>query len=222
MPEPVPTSKRSVRDELLVAATRLFARQGYDGTSLQQIADAVGIRKPSVLYHFPSKDALHQAVLDAMLSRWNDVLPALLLAAAREERFDATMEALVEFFLDDADRARLLVREVLDRPEAMRKRLETFVRPWITVVAGQLDRAREEGFVHDDADTEAYAVHVVNLVVAGAAMLETLGPVLPSSDVSPRERLRKEMLRFARAALFRRPPRNTPAKAGAKARKKKR
>ena len=58
-----------VRDQVLHEATRLLARHGFEGTSLQAVADAVGVKKPSVLYHFKSKEDLRQAVLDSLLSR---------------------------------------------------------------------------------------------------------------------------------------------------------
>lgn len=53
----------SSRDEILVTALSAFARDGYIGTSLQNIADAAGLSKSSVLYHFPSKEALLEAAL---------------------------------------------------------------------------------------------------------------------------------------------------------------
>lgn len=193
-----------VRSQILTHATRLFAEQGYDGTSVQQIADAVGIRKPSLLYHFRSKDELRENVIAEMLAHWNALLPSLLLRSSPEERFDATMEALSQFFIEDPDRARLILRETLDRPEHMRVLLTDFVRPWITLLAEQLDRAKEQGTVRADVDTEAYAVQVIAMAVSGTAVIDNLEPVLPSDPVrgTTRERHVRELTRVARSSLY--------------------
>jgi AcrR family transcriptional regulator len=190
-----------LRTEILQQATRLFAAQGYDGTPLQQIADAVGIRKPSLLYHFASKAELHRHVLEAMLAHFSDVLPRLMQAADRNERFDAVMEEMMSFFRADPDRARLLVREVLDRPEAMTDRLATFVQPWLEVIVGQLDKGKAQGLMHSDIDPEAYVVQVINLVVSGIALAGSLRALVPGAS-DAEERLQREILRVARTSLF--------------------
>lgn len=193
-----------VRAQILNHATRLFAEQGYDGTSVQQIADAVGIRKPSLLYHFRSKDELRQNVIAEMLAHWNAVLPGLLLKASTEERFDATMEALTEFFIEDPDRARLFLRETLDRPESMQAMLAQFVQPWVELLGGQLERAKEQGLVQPDVDPQAYAVEVIAMAVAGTAVIDTLRVVLPEIPArgTTRQRHARELIRVARSSLY--------------------
>ncbi len=57
------------RERILSEASRLFARRGYHGTSTREIARAVGIRQPSLFHHFPSKDAILQALIDSDLDR---------------------------------------------------------------------------------------------------------------------------------------------------------
>src|ERR1700734_2799504 len=113
-----------VRARSLAAATRLFAEKGFDGTSIQLIADAVGVSKPAVLHHFPSKEDLRRAVLDGILQHWQSVLPRLLLAAsASEDPFDAVLRELHRFFTSEPVRARFLAREFFDRPDDMKKML---------------------------------------------------------------------------------------------------
>jgi len=193
-----------VRDQILTQAARLFADQGYDGTSVQEIADAVGIRKPSLLYHFRSKDELRENVLAEMLAHWSAVLPGLLLKASTEERFDATMEALSEFFIEDPDRARLFLRETLDRPEQMRVMLAAYVQPWVELLGEQLERAKGQGVVRRDVDPQAYAVEVITMVVAGTAVIDTLQTILPDDPVRGSTRMRhaRELIRVARSSLY--------------------
>src|SRR5947199_374412 len=84
---------------VVASTTRLFASQGFDGTSLQEIADEVGVSKPAVLHHFPSKEDLRRAVLDGILDHWREALPRLLLAAtASTDRFEAVFGELHRFF----------------------------------------------------------------------------------------------------------------------------
>ena len=185
-------------------ATRLFAERGYDGTSVQQIADAVGIRKPSLLYHFKSKDELRENVIAEMLAHWNAVLPGLLLKASTEERFDSTMEALTEFFIQDPARARLFLRETLDRPESMQAMLTEFVKPWVDLLGAQLDRAKEQGLVQPDVDPQAYAVEVITMAVAGTAVIDTMQVILPGDPArgGARQRHARELIRVARSSLY--------------------
>ena len=195
-----------IRDSAVEAATELFARQGFEATSLQAIADEVGVKKPSLLYHFSSKDALRQAVIDRMLAHWSQVLPRILLGAARADRFEMTIEALVDFFMEDTNRARILLREALDRPAEMRSRLSDAVRPWIALVGQQLEEARVRGFVHADADPMVYTVQIMHLVISTIAVVEPLWALLPSdgggSTAVDTDRWRGEIIRIARAALF--------------------
>ena len=201
-----PQPEIAMREQLLKAATRLFAERGYEGTSLQRIADAVGIRKASLLYHFPSKVALYDAVLGQLLSRWNESLPKLLLAAqTSRDRFEWVIQAGMEFFREDRNRARLLVREMLDRPGHMRKLILTHTQEWVKAICDVLRQGQENGRVRPDLDPEAYIVNVVHLLCGFAAADTTASLMEPSGETdSPVkfERMSTEFMRMARAALF--------------------
>ncbi len=54
----------STRDRILAAALSAFARRGVEATSLDAVAAEIGIRKQTILYYFPSKDALVKGVIE--------------------------------------------------------------------------------------------------------------------------------------------------------------
>ena len=57
-----PVVAGSRREEILIAATQLFAEHGYNAVGMRSIADAVGVRSSSLYHHFPSKTALLAAI----------------------------------------------------------------------------------------------------------------------------------------------------------------
>lgn len=69
-----PRSARNTRAEIVEVALAQFTEQGYDGTSLQQIADRLGFTKAALYYHFKSKDDLLLAVLDPYLTEIDELL----------------------------------------------------------------------------------------------------------------------------------------------------
>ncbi len=192
-----------VRAKILTEATRLFAKKGVDATSLQEISEAVGVRKPSLLYHFPSKDALHENVVRNVLVHLSEALPRLLKAAAREDRFDAILDETIHFFAADPDRARLLLREALDRPAEMKKLLETGALSWMGLLADSIRKAQAEGLMHADADPEAWLLQVIHLVVGTFSSGPILQTLVGNKSKNVDERLVKELKRVARASLMR-------------------
>jgi TetR/AcrR family transcriptional regulator len=197
-----------VRKHILSVATRRFARQGYDSTSLQEIADEVGVKKPSLLHHFPSKADLLRGVLDNLLGHWTESLPRLLEAVTSGRgRFEAITSELIRFFSEDPDRARLVIRELLDRPEQMQSRLTQTLTPWLTLIADYIRKSQESGQVGREVDPEAYIVHIVTLAVSSVAAWPVLGSALGGKRDEIEERHHRELLRLARSSLFAGPPR---------------
>jgi AcrR family transcriptional regulator len=194
------TEAPDMREAIVAAAMHLFAAHGYEGTAVQDVADAVGVTKPAVLHHFPSKEHLRMAVLGAILAHWKETLPSLLLAAtASEARFEAVFGELHRFFAQDRDRALVVLRETIDRPNESKKLMRAAVRPWLSAIAEYIKAGQETGRHFADADAEAYVLHIMQLVISAAAAAPITAAIL---DGDVKRRYDRELARIAKAALF--------------------
>ena len=102
---------------ILTAAEEVFARHGFEGTSLQQVGDAAGVSRSTPGYFFGNKTALYEAVLARVVER---AQTAMLDAHKEIESFTtpheavaAYVSALVEFLAHDQGYLRLIQREAL-------------------------------------------------------------------------------------------------------------
>ncbi|MFT4623335.1 MAG: TetR/AcrR family transcriptional regulator [Myxococcota bacterium] len=200
---PETSAEPSVAERIIEAARRRFAADGFDGTSLQAVADAVGIRKPSLLYHFRSKHILRRAVLDDVLAHWKSELPTLLARSrSGKDRFASGVGALVVFFQDDPSRARLIVREMLDQPALVQQLLAEHVRPWTGLVVDYIRMGQHAGQVRADVDAESYVVQVATMVIGTIATGDVARAMIPGDDTDGVANQIAELVRLARAGLF--------------------
>jgi AcrR family transcriptional regulator len=109
------------RQQILETAQRLFIDLGYDATSLQMIADELGLTKAAVYYHFRAKsDILHAATKPGVQR-----LEALLDEAAAIRGRRARMEHVVEGFVDFLVQHRLYASMTSTDPAAKRNDLDS-------------------------------------------------------------------------------------------------
>lgn len=190
-----------VRGRILREATRLFAAQGYAATPIQAVAAAAGVTRPTLVYHFGSKEGLRDAVLTRLLDHWQAELPRLLAAAARGgPRLDALLEALFTFFRAEPALARLVLREMLDRPEEMGARLRGQLQPWTTLLVEAIRVGQGGGLLRAEVDPAAFITLVISSAIGVVAVGEGAGALTtPEPDV---DRQVHELTRIARTALL--------------------
>lgn len=89
---------------ILDAALDVFSQHGFRGATLDQIALAADLSKPNLLYYFPSKEAIHIALLSGLMDTWLDPLRAL-------NSDGDPIEEIIAYILRKLDMAREWPRE---------------------------------------------------------------------------------------------------------------
>jgi AcrR family transcriptional regulator len=142
----------STREAILVEARRCFADNGYEGTSLNDIAAGVGIRRSSVLHHFPSKEAVYEAVFERALADWgqriNKAVDDAPLAGEGEgwTHVDRVLTEAVRWFAENPDFVRLVRHESLAAAsDHLGFDLGEALRPWFQRAVGYFDREMGAG-----------------------------------------------------------------------------
>lgn len=129
----------ATRRAIVPAALRLFGSRGYDATSLEQVAEAVGVRKQSLLYHFPSKEALFEACVEEFVAAVREALTAALDGCENGLAFSKRAGGTIDDPSEGWERVERVIRAVFalarERPElpqfareAARKSHETVQR----------------------------------------------------------------------------------------------
>jgi len=139
-------SGQTTKELILEVALRRFGEHGYAGTSLNEIADEVGIRRPSLLHHFPSKEALYRAVLSDSFSDWERLVDQAI-EGTREgwPQVERMLRAAFTFFENNPDFVRLARWEALEGGPILRDQLTVMLRPLFDRGAEFLEREMDAG-----------------------------------------------------------------------------
>ena len=105
-------SSAEIDHAILDVAAGIFATHGFQHTSVQQIADAVGYSKPGLLHRFGSKEALHRAVLREVSETVDEIVGHALSLHEHPDRMGQVLE--------------LMTRKALARPGMIQMMLEAF------------------------------------------------------------------------------------------------
>lgn len=146
---PKPRTRIQTRNSetILEAALEVFSTYGFRGATLDQIAEVAGLSKPNLLYYFPSKEAMHQALLTRLLSTWLDPLRDVKASGDPVTEILGYVRRKVELSRDYPRESRLFANEILQGAPRMRDAIEGELKTLVDEKSALLQSWMDQGSI---------------------------------------------------------------------------
>ncbi len=138
------------RQQILQVASRLFAEQGFNGTTTRHIAEASGVNEALIFRHFPSKEDLYWAVIEEKCeaANWREALQERLRTGGSDrEIFQGIAADILERRRRDSSLSRLLLFSALESHKLSERFFRTNVAQYYELLAEYIaGRIRQGAF----------------------------------------------------------------------------
>ncbi|SLN28873.1 TetR family transcriptional regulator C-terminal domain-containing protein [Ruegeria meonggei] len=134
------------RAAILEAALNVFSAHGFRGATVDQIAAEAGLSKPNLLYYFPSKEAIHTALLSGLLETWLAPLHDLDAGGDPMEEILSYIRRKLQMSRELPRESRLFANELVQGAprihDALSKDLKALVDEKTTILTGWMDQGK--------------------------------------------------------------------------------
>ena len=174
--------KTHTKQEIAIAALRLFLQKGYERTSLNQIAGQVGITKPAIYHHFRSKDELFHEVLSLFFREMSKWSKARFKTCRNVKDLLKSFFQVITGFKETADRllgkqkgkTQYSFLEVFlsasKKDPSIRRRMEEGFIQTRSFLKGELLKAQRKGEIRKDLDCETLAF-MIHALIEGTGLI---------------------------------------------------
>lgn len=158
----------SIRERIIEKSIRLFLRKGFNGTSIQDIMDEVGVSKGAFYWHFKSKDGLLETIIERFEKDFLESLFSHMNIKKDDflKRFRSYHKYISEYALKNSELcvlATTLAAELTGSGTKAEKKLTTVFGRYINFIESLLKEGRHEKLFDDDFDVNLNAHIIVSI-----------------------------------------------------------
>jgi AcrR family transcriptional regulator len=198
--EPKQSKGEKTTGRILDAAESLFAAQGYDGTSLRQIAQITGIKEPGLYNHFASKQAIYEAVLHRAINPMVTALSSQLSQASDLRDYTDLPSIMTDILFEHPHIAALFQQAMRGDRDAIGNKL---VEEWLRTLFEQGLQSMTEvaGPIEDNQATLAINVIALFNITTGYFLSQrafeamTEGELMAPENIARQKRLLHKVIR---------------------------
>ena len=133
------------RKRILDAALEVFSRNGYRGSTLDQIAGRAGLSKPNMLYYFSGKEEIHLTLLNGLMEIWLAPLRDIDPDGEPLEEILGYVHRKIDMSFEFPRESRLFANEIMQGAPRMRPHLEANLKPLFDNAVTLIEQWMREG-----------------------------------------------------------------------------
>lgn len=193
----------SSRELILEVARKEFAERGFAAARLQDIAGAAGLRHPTLLYYFGSKEGLYVAVVEQAVADWAVETRAAISTGLRGfDQVASLVEAGFHFFETHQDIVRIVRREAIEGAGRLEDSITEFLGPFLDQAVRFLEREMRAGRLrrHDPVEVVQLCYAAISTYFSDARFRGRLRDEDPLEPAALK-RHRSALIELLRAAL---------------------
>ncbi|MBK9260418.1 MAG: TetR/AcrR family transcriptional regulator [Polyangiaceae bacterium] len=185
----------------------LFARKGFDGVRVKEVAKASGISVPLLCHHFQDKETLYQTVLELALLRVAS-LGNVLVSQTRtiSDRLELVLSGMLEILATDSQEIAVLHRELIEGGARLRTKSKELLLPIKQKLIEEIRAAQASGEIRGDFDADFLLLHLVGAIIYPTIAVPILGILWSEATHASDWRSRRKQELLALLPLLLRPP----------------
>ena len=185
------TKGERTTERILDAAEKLFAAQGYQGTSLREIAQQVGIKEPGLYNHFKGKQDLYSAVLDRALSPMAAAMEALFGKASSYKEYTDLPLVMTDLLVEHPAMASLFQQALQGDKTAVDNLL---INQWLERLFSLGKKNLEVFGLSGELGAEDVAVHIIAMfnLITGYFLSQRVFESLAEGDIKSPENIARQ------------------------------
>ncbi|MBY7854961.1 TetR family transcriptional regulator C-terminal domain-containing protein [Vibrio fluvialis] len=139
--------RRRNQELILQAAADEFVKHGYKGTSVQAIADRVNLPKANILYYFKSKTGLYKALLQDILTLWNEGFSESAIDSSPQAVLRNYIVGKMRYSRTHTQESKIFAQEIIQGAPVIRDEIQFPVVNWAAGKASVINAWVEQGLI---------------------------------------------------------------------------
>jgi len=188
---------RETREKILESATQLFAQQGYENTSLSQVARQAKVSKALIFWHFDSKEKLYRSALGRTLKPYFINVEDDIEGLGEREQIERLIEMFYDFVHENVYSVRFFLNLTLrgeSRPDESLSRVNELYRIFRGSLAAIIESGRSRGSFRAD----------VNAGREAALIMAALSGILVQQFMTDEAATAQDLIDHLKTTLFQR------------------